>query len=217
MAEVMVTFEDLAAADKRVVVLLRRPVAALARVLTQARESVTEIAPRVMRLYRDLEGKHEARLGGFVGFARLIDPTVPMHAADNDEGPGYRNHKTYYTLTYIRRTYTTANRQRGQQGRRDPATDQLARTLATILQVVADAGPVWAALAGEFKMSPRMIARLKARTEAVQPILNLRGLGRPMRVGENLIVHMEPAAAVGAAAPVVAARRGRPRREAAAA
>lgn len=217
MAEVMITFEDLAAADKRTVVQLRRPVAALARVLSQARESVTEIAPRVMRLYRELEGKHEVRLGGFVGFARLIDPTVPTHAADNDEGAGYRNHKTYYTLTYIRRTFTTANRQRGQQGRRDPATDQLARTLATILQVMADPAPVWAALSTEFKMSPRMIARIKTRVEAVQPILNLRGLGRPMRVGENLIVHMEPAAAV--AAPVAEVRRGpgRPRREAAAA
>lgn len=188
MAEL--TVKDLNAAERGSVGNLRKQVTALAEKLGVVRQTVADIAPKVMRLYNGLVTKYEDRLGGFVGFARLIDPSVPTHARDKDGEVGYLNHKTYYTLTYIRRTYQTANRPRGQQGRRDPATDQLARTVATLLQVVKDEAVIWSALEQEFRFNKRMIARVRSRVEQVEPIIKLQGI-KPVA---GLVVHMEPTA-----------------------
>lgn len=188
MAETLIV-KDLSAVEQRALTGLRKSVTSLSEKFGVVRESAREIAPRVMRLFNELAAKHE-NLGGFVGFARLFDSSIPTHAADKDGIEGYRKHKVYYTLDYMRRLVNI--RPRGQQGRRDPALDQLARTIATVLQIVKDPDPVWSALTSEFRFSPRMVARLKSRVESVKPVIDLSSVIKPINLSSAKIIHMEP-------------------------
>lgn len=183
----------LTAAEKRTITGMKRSVLSIGDKLSAVRETAKDLAPRIMRTFNELAAKYED-LGGFVGFARLFDANIPTHAATKDNTPGYRVNKVYMALDYMRRIQATTNRPRGTQGRRDPATDQLARTIATILQVVRDAAPVYAALEREFQLNPRMIARIKSRVEAVRPLIDLSGV-RAADIGADAIIHMDRAAA----------------------
>lgn len=190
------TLKDLGKEEKRQVTLIKGQIGGFAKQLGVIREKTKDVAPRVMKLFRDLEHKHAEKLGGWIGFCRLLDPTIPTHPRDKDGEEGYQNHATYYALSYIRRTWSTSlnpDRTRGTQGRRDPATDKDARLLATIVQLVRDPDAIWSALMSEFNMQSRMIARLKKRVAEAKPILDFGPvLARPLAITESNIVHMTP-------------------------
>lgn len=204
-----ITIDALSAALRRRLEAQRRPVLLLATRYGVVRESLKERAEPVMALFHAIKAEHAEFT--FVEFARLFDPTVPTHAKDADGGVvGYRNHKVYYTLDYMRRLQT--QRPRGQQGVRDSATDALARSIATILQVVPDAAPVWDAVQREFAFPERVMTRLKRRVEATRPLFALTvPRAGVVRVGQ--VIHMERAQRPEAVAEAPAAAR--PRRRAA--
>lgn len=170
---------------------LKRSVTDAAKSFGAVREKLTDLAPKIVRLYNGILAEHDGFT--FVEFARMFDPSVPTHAADRDGTIGYRNHRVYYTLAYMRRLVQTNTRgRRGQQGVRDSATDALARTLATMLQVVSDPESVWNAIQGEFQFSERLMTRLRKRVEATKPLFQIKTT-KPATVGS--VIHMEPAAA----------------------
>jgi hypothetical protein len=174
---------------------LKRSVMDAATKFNAVREKLADLAPRVVKLFTSLQAEHETMT--FVDFCRLFDPTVPTHAADRGAERGYRNHPTYYTLNYMRRVVQLngANRQRGgQQGVRDSAADGLARSLATILQVVdtSSVEKVWKALQDELGFSERIMTRLRKRVEQTEPLFKMQ-LAKPAKVGN--VIHMERTAA----------------------
>jgi hypothetical protein len=197
---VPVTVEGLSPANRRQLQTLRRPVMDAARSFGQVRERLTDLAPRVVKLYNAIVADMERFT--FVDFVRLFDATVPTHAADRDGTTGYRNHRTYYTLQYMRRLVATAGRQRGPQGVRDSATDALARTLATVLQIVEDHERVWSAIQSEFQFSERLMTRLRRRVSDTKPLIKLEAT-RPAKVGN--VIHMDRATTAPATAPPEAA------------
>lgn len=224
MAE-MLTLSDLSAVEKRAVTGLKKSVLSLSESFGVVRQKASEIAPQIMRLFKGLAAKHDDL--DFVGFTRLFDSSIPTHADDKDGAEGYRKHKVYYTLDYMRRL--TMKRRTGQQGKTDPAIDQLARTLATILQIVKDPDPVWDALTSEFGFSSRMLGRLKTRVAAAKPVIDLSHVIKPINVAGAKVIHMEPLKAKGtpatpsdavmkAAEAAVSGKRkpGRPRKQIAA-
>lgn len=192
MANEVMALTDLTAAERTMVGDLKGNVTSIAKGLWQVRESSRAVAPKIMKLYNTLAAKYE-NLGGFVGFARLFDNTIPLKAGTTD-APGYRQNKTYIALDYMRRL-VRVRPAGGTQGRRDPATDQLGRALATIAQVVrGDAmAVVWKAIATEFSLSERAIARLKSRVEGVEPLLDLKAI-KPINVTAANVVHVGVAA-----------------------
>jgi hypothetical protein len=119
----------------------------------------------------------------------LFDASVPTHAADRDGQIGYRNHRTYYTLAYMRRlVLLSGSRRRTPGGVRDSATDALARTLATVLQIVDDAERVWSAIQAEFAFSERLMTRLRKRVAETKPLIRLE-TAKPAKIGN--VIHME--------------------------
>jgi hypothetical protein len=202
-----VTYESLSAALKKSVQALRKPVTDLAQKFGVVRESLKETAPKVMRLFNAIKADHESVT--FVDFARMFDPSIPTHAADREAVQGYRNHKVYYTLDYMRRMANL--RPRGRQGVRDSATDALARAIATILQVVRDPAPVWGAVQAEFQFNERVMGRLRKRVEATKPLFSVNLPPRAVvKVGN--VIHMERQTATteqGEATPATPARRVR--------
>jgi hypothetical protein len=187
-----ITVNQLNAAHRKALQALRRPVTDAAKAFGAVREKLTDLAPKVMKLYNAIVAESETFT--FVEFCRMFDPSIPTHAADRDGVIGYRNHRVYYTLQYMRRAVQTANtgRRRGQQGVRDSATDALARTLATILQIVAEPEQVYAAVQSEFAFGERLMTRLRKRVEATKPLIKLE-TSKPAKIGK--VVHMERAAA----------------------
>jgi hypothetical protein len=150
------------------------------------REKLSELAPRMVKLYNDI---NSATGITFVEYVRLYDPSVPTHAADRNSTTGYRNHRTYYTMQYMRRLVQLQNApRRGRQGVRDSAVDDLARTLATILQIVDDPEKVWSAVQSEFGYSERVFTRLRKRVDNTQPVIKLQ-IAKPAKVAG--VVHME--------------------------
>lgn len=190
MAETATTFGDLAGTDKKAITVLRKIVNGIADKFSIVRESASAVAPRVMKEFKRLQAKHDDL--DFVGFARLFDASIPTHAADRDGVEGYRKHKVYYTLDYMRRL--TMKRRGGQQGKKDPAVDQLARTIATILQFVKDPDPVWEAMTKEFAFSARMVARLKTRVENAKPLIDVSSRIKPISLDGAKVIHMTPQA-----------------------
>lgn len=188
MPEDRVTFESLSAGIKREVQNLKRPIAALVEKFSVVRESLKEYAPKIMKLYNTIAADNTNFT--FVDFVRFFAPDLPTHSADRDGAPGYRSHKVYYTMDYMRRMATL--RRRGVQGVRDSALDILARSIATLLQV-KDVHPetVWSAVQKEFNFGPRKMTRLRKDVAATKPLFELVVKG-PVKVGP--IVHMEPLA-----------------------
>lgn len=187
---VSITINSLSAVHKRTLQALRRQVTDAARSFGVVREKLTDLAPKVIKLFNAINADTEGVT--FVDFARMFDPSVPTHAADRDGKDGYRNHRVYYTLAYMRRLYQVANAQgtraRGQQGVRDSATDALARTLATVLQLVNEPEPLWNAIQTEFAFTERLMTRLRARVAATKPLIKLE-VARPAKVGS--VIHMD--------------------------
>lgn len=182
---------QLSAAHRKGVQALRRQVTDAAKQFGVVREKLSDLAPKVVKLFNSITAENANFT--FVEFCRMFDPSIPTHAADKDGVIGYRNHRVYYTLQYMRRLVTAnaPGRRRGQQGVRDSATDALARTLATILQIVAEPEQVFAAVQSEFGFGERLMTRLRKRVEATKPLIKLE-TARPAKVGS--VVHMESSA-----------------------
>jgi hypothetical protein len=182
-----ITVQTLSAPHRRSLQALRRPVIDAARSFGIVREKLTDLAPKVIKLFNAIVAEQE-RAVTFVDFCRMFDPSIPTHAADREGVIGYRNHRVYYTLAYMRRLVIQPTGRRGQQGVRDSATDALARTLATILQIVAEPESVWSAIQGEFGFSERLMTRLRKRVEATKPLIRLEAT-KPAKVGS--VIHMD--------------------------
>lgn len=124
-------------------------------------ESRAELAPRFMRAFRS-SGM------SLPDFVRLLDPTVPTRRAD------YRRHRSLMAAEYLRTLVTPAARRRRAQAARAPQMrDVLARTLATIVSVVADPEVVWRALAAECIWTPTRVQHMRERVAETQPLLRL--------------------------------------------
>lgn len=182
------TVGNLNAAHRKTLQALRRPVTDAARSFGIVREKLQGLAPKIVKLFDSIKAEHTNFT--FVDFCRMFDGSIPTHAGDRDGKIGYRNHRVYYTLAYMRRLVqaTSASTRRGQQGVRDSATDALARTLATILQIVAEPEPVWAAIQAEFGFGERLMTRLRKRVEATKPLIKLEA-ARPVKASG--VIHME--------------------------
>lgn len=189
MAESL-SFKDLPAKWQREIAAVKRPIMDLAAKFGVVREKIADLAPKVMKLYGQINASEIGPVS-FIDFVRMVDPGVPTHAADKDGEAGYRKHKTYYTLDYMRRLVNL--RPRGQRGVRDLATDGLARMIATILQVVKDPAPVWAAVQTEFRMGERMMTGLRRRVSETKPLLDLSDVAKPFSVESAKVIHMESA------------------------
>lgn len=182
-----VTYESLSKAIQGQIKALRKPVTDLAAKFGVVRESLKETAPKVMRLFNQIKAEHDNFT--FVEFARLFDQSIPTHGPDREGIIGYRNHKVYYTLDYMRRLGNL--RPRGKQGVRDSATDALARTIATLLSVVPDAGTVWQAVQTEFSFNERIMTRLQKRVASTQPLFKLN-VPQNAHIKVGNVIHMEP-------------------------
>ena len=180
-----VTLETLDAGIRREITTVKRPIMDLARKFGAIREKLSELAPKVMRIYNRITADHPGFQ--FVEFARMIDTSIPTHRDPRDGKDGYNVHPTYTTLAYMRRLLTTPRR--GRQGVRDNATDALARSLATVLQVVEDTERVWDAIKAEFpEWTERLITRLRKRVAAAKPFITLDA-PRPVKLGK--VIHMD--------------------------
>lgn len=218
MAET-VSFDSLSAVFKKQVINLRKPVAELAKALGAVRTKTKDLAPEVMGVYGKLTGEYPGL--SFVDFARLIDGTIPTFAADRDGATGYRNHPTYYALTYMRRIAQTEGNREGRAaggaggnrggGVRDSATDALARSLKTILQIVKEPEAVWGAVQSEFGFTERLMNRLRKRVEETKPLFTLPT--KAVQIGSVIKMAPKPAAT---AEPANLSREGGARKRSAA-
>lgn len=187
MAE-SVTLDSISAVFSKQIKGLRPTISNLSKQAGIVREKMKDLAPKVIGLFKKLQAEYPSIT--FVEFARMFDPTVPTFAADKDGAIGYRNHKTYYTLNNMRRLDATAGRGRGTArtagGVRDSATDALARSLATILQIVQEPESVWGAVQQEFAFGERLMTRLRKRVEETKPLFTIPT--KPVKVGA--VIHM---------------------------
>jgi hypothetical protein len=183
--ESRVTLETLSAADRREFNAVKRPITDLSSKFGVVREKLKEIAPRVFALFNRIKSEHPNF--SFVEFARLFAPDMPTHAADRDGAVGYRNHRVYYTLVYMQRSLT--QRPRGRQGVRDSAVDGLARTIATLLQII-EPTTVWKSIQDEFGYDERIMGRLQKRVEKTRPLFPVKA--KAVEVGH--VIHMAPIA-----------------------
>lgn len=200
-----ITLESISAVYRRQVVGLKRQVTELANKFGVVRESLKETAPKIMKLFNQIKVQHEAIT--FVEFARFFAPDLPTHAVDRDGVVGYRNHKVYYTLDYMRRMANL--KPRGRRGVRDSSADGLARSLATILQVVDgdSADTIWKAVQTEFGYGERVMTGLKRRVENTKPLVSLT-VPRAGQVRVGGVIHMAKATTeVEEAEPMAQGRR----------
>lgn len=192
-----ITIKDLSKRAKAMLTSVRATLVGrgnFAKDLGIIREKTKDIAPKVMAFYDELVRDFGSSRVGWVGFARMIDPTVPDHPRVNKAGEeGYQAHPTYYALTYIKQRWNTQlnpDRKRGTQGKREAATDMEARLLATLLSMFKDPNVVWDAMVANFGISEKLKKNLIKRAAATEPILDVRDLlARPLNVTDKNI-HM---------------------------
>lgn len=200
MAKMVTDSEDgeivLNAGQKRQIATLKPQVRNLAGKFTVIRAKVKEIAPKVLAVFNAIKAEHGAFT--FVQFAREFDSSIPTFPNDKEGGViGYKNHKVYYTLDYMRRVVNL--KPRGKGGKRIEATDWLARSIATVLAAIDDPAAFWTAVASQMDLDSTQLARLQRRVKATQPLVELR-VQRPARVGN--VIQMTPPPATETAAPV---------------
>jgi hypothetical protein len=191
MAEVTSISNPIPAALMKRVNALKGPIKSLAEKWGVIRRDLKDRAPQIVQLYNDLVAVNIAFT--FVEFARLFASDMPTHAQDKDGTPGYQNHPTYNMLVYMRRLVRTPRT--GPRGVRDTATDDIARAIKTVLQVVD--GPsqiiIWNQVKAEFGFGPRKLAGLQRRVEETKPIVVLKV--KPVRLTAANLVHMVSAKA----------------------
>lgn len=198
------TVDSLTVAQRKTFEGFRKPVERLSNEFGKLRESLKDYAQPIIKFFRQLQAENTSFT--FVEYVRWFNKDLATHAEDRPGAEGYRNDKTYYTLDYMRRMVTT--RVRGKRGVRDTATDALARTIATILQVTPDANSVWTAVQKEFKFTERMMGLLRKRVDRTSPLFQIEVHGR-VRVGN--VIQMQSTRVEGAEAPAgePMAQRGR--------
>lgn len=159
-------YKDLAKDQQKAVDAIRKPILETSAKFGIVRETIAELAPRVMRVFNQIKAAHDRFT--FVEFARMYDPKMPTTANGPD---GYKVSKVYYTLDYIRRQ--SNQRPRGTATVRDVSTDALARAIATILQVVDQPKPLWNAIQNQFGFKQAVLTRLQNRVAATKPLVRL--------------------------------------------
>lgn len=189
MAEA-ITLESLSAALRREVQGFKGKIASLAKDYGIARDKLKEIAPKVMALFDKIKGEQPGTRFTLADFARLFDTSVPTHprATAQNPDPGYTANRTYNALDYMQRSLRPPRR--GRQGVWDPATAQIPRLLATILQIVVDHDLVWTAVREQFNIqNERTMKALQNKVQQTKPLLDLSGL-KPAKSAK--VVRMEP-------------------------
>ena len=147
---------------------IRRPFLAFSEGLEALTTSRAQFAPQFMRAY----GTYMNEVGGsFVGFVRLLDPSVP------EDRESYRNHRSYQAASYLRRLVNqaeaaaerTRRREAGEEAAPTPLMLMLARTIRTLIDLTGDDEVVWV-VAAEVGIRPRSLERLQNLTEEAEPI-----------------------------------------------
>lgn len=186
------TFAMLSVPLRTKIVGMRRAVGILAKDLGVARERVAETAPKLLALFSNVQAEAGERKVSVAEFARLFDDSIPMHANDNNEGAGYKNHPVYYAVTYAIRVQQQKNRPRTSagQGVFDGSKAKLERVIAMILSIVKDKEDFWIKFGGEFKMIPRTLKTLQNRVSKVEPLLDLTSLVKPFNISAAKVIPM---------------------------
>jgi hypothetical protein len=182
--------KEVPAAQMKRIDNLRRPFMAFATAFGPIAQKRAEFAPAFMREYtawRETIGRGAA--SSFVNFVRLFDKTVPQHAGDGKAGDGgYKSNKVYQAADYLRRAIVVRS-DNARRGATLTATQQLARTVATVLTTGLDAQTVWNAVEKELGITGRRLENLRKLTGTIKPVLNLTGAGKVRAA----VVHMSQA------------------------
>lgn len=119
--------------------------------------------------------------GTFIGFVRLLDPSVPMAQKD------YRDNDVYNAAIYIRRKIVNPPGDRVERVGDAPATPMagMARLIAAIKPLVPEdqLTKLWQIIAKELHWSEDQKARLEKLVEEAEPLLAVRapkGGARPV-------------------------------------
>lgn len=183
-----ITFKDLSVAMKRRVTSWRKPLAILADQLWKTRKAVKEeIGPTIMQSFAELKVTHPKL--SFVAFTQVIDPSIPDHADEKNGEQGYKIHKTYYALDYIRRVNNTPRS--GTRGKTNPITDQAARWLKTILKLGIPEQAVFDATQKAFNLDKRAVDRLRKRVAQTEPVFELE-LPKKFHAKIGNVIQMQP-------------------------
>lgn len=168
--------QGIGAALKKQMESMRRPFMTFAQAFGPIFARREEIAARFMALYwkwRDAREKAGATRNdmAFVAFTRWFDSTIPLDVK------GYKAHPAYAAADYLRRKQAQRP-DNARQTARPSALAQLARAIATILPVVADAQVVWDACKSEYALSDRQLKALQVEVGRQKPILTLSHVKR---------------------------------------
>lgn len=160
-----ITPKELSSVTRRGIDAIRKPFVNFVKGFKDLAVSRAELAPKFIKAF----GAYQKDTGGtFLSFVALLDPSVPV--ADRD---AYRVHPSYAAAQYLRRlsgrTDTGANRARPLRSN----LANLARLIATILPVMADAEAFWTGLADQFGLRPRQVAKLRQVVAASKPLVDL--------------------------------------------
>lgn len=175
------SMNELSAALKRQIEAVKKSFNSFAKELGLVNETRAELAPRVMKAQAAFQT--ETGNASWLGFYRLLDPTIPT---DRD---GYRAHPSYKAGEYLRRLSGRSDvGGKGTQSTRGKGVNGLARVIATLLPIVSNQDALWAGIAKEFSLTARQIGNLRTATGQVKPLMVLAGV-RPQAIK---IIHAEP-------------------------
>lgn len=192
-----ITFASLAAVFQKQIKALQPTVTAFAKSFGDLQVKRAELAPKLIGLFNRIKADQSSLT--FVAYTQMFDSSIPDHAAELDGVKGYRVHRSYMALDYLRRL--TVQVPRGRQGKRDSATDIVARALATALKNVRNVDAVWQQIQGELNLGDREVKTLRGRVENTKPLFEL-----PIKaVTVGNVIHMDRQVKVQAAPEPVAA------------
>lgn len=163
--EKVVSLETLSAKTRKLVEAVRPAFTQFAADFEALTVKRSELAPKLMKAY----GAVQSETGiSFVGFVRLMDPTVPVSRE------AYRAHKTYAAADYLRRL--AAGRPSAAAGPRitpeaETPLDVLSRLVAAILPNL-DAPIFWTSFAQVCAphWSERQMTTLRSRVESLTAV-----------------------------------------------
>lgn len=198
--------QRLSTALTRVIDKIREPLMSYVKAFGAIQETRAQLAPRVIAAFEDWS--KETGRTQFVEFCRVIDPTIPTHSRDSEDGPGYKSHRTYTAMDYLRRKWAEMERAKnaaangGASGNATPVRTagwRMARMLATITPMIrpADRAEFWNVIGAELGLTAAQMNTLKRVAESTQPLVEVHVRPQPLKV-----VHVdtgEPAEAAKAA------------------
>jgi hypothetical protein len=138
-------------------------------------EKAAALAPEFIRTFY---AWHKETHGTFIGFVRLLDPTVPANRDASPENDGYRGHKSYQAADYLRRLVTRRDRPEDEEDegeRPAPMQDALVRVLAAFISVIPgnQVDHLWTMLGTGLKWSERRVAKLRGALDAAEPLMGV--------------------------------------------